>query len=104
MKGTYLINLIDIIKFRREVSIEYAKRLKESLDLQLFMETSAKTGSNIKNIFNEAGRILYDDYYKYQTESSRASTSLKIKPLDDTADSKKGKCCGCCNKCKRCAC
>lgn len=35
------------------------------------METSAKTGFNVKNVFMEAGKILYLEHLKYKDRASR---------------------------------
>ena len=49
----------------RRISKEEGLNYKEKLHLDLFMETSAKTGQNVKNILVEAAKILYKDYLNY---------------------------------------
>ena len=39
--------------------------MKEEYEFDLFMESSAKTGFNAKEIFIEAAKLLYKDYLKY---------------------------------------
>ena len=46
-------NKIDLAE-NRKVSAEEAKKLKDDYMLNLYMETSAKTGFNAKEIFIEA--------------------------------------------------
>ena len=46
--------------------IEEAKKFKEDYMLNLYMETSAKTGFNAKEIFIEAAKVLYKEYNKYK--------------------------------------
>ena len=39
--------------------------MKEEYQFDMFMESSAKTGFNSKEIFIEAAKLLYIDYLKY---------------------------------------
>ena len=39
--------------------------MKEDFGFDKFLETSAKTGFNVKEIFIEAAKILYKDYLLY---------------------------------------
>ena len=48
----------------RKVSKEEGEKYKEDQHLDLFMETSAKTGQNARNVLVEAAKILYQDYLK----------------------------------------
>ena len=50
----------------RKVDTERAKKFKEDYNLDLFMETSAKLGTNVQQLFIEAARLLYNDYNKYK--------------------------------------
>ena len=66
--------------------------LEDEYDLDLFMETSAKTGFNAKELFAEAAKILFNDYCKYKViKSTKSGEILKI---EDTDNDKKRK--GCC--------
>ena len=49
----------------RKVSKEEGEKYKEDQHLDLFMETSAKTGHNARNVLIEAAKILYKDYLKF---------------------------------------
>ena len=44
----------------RKLLYEQGKEIKEKNNFDLFMETSAKDGLNIKELFFEAGKILYE--------------------------------------------
>ncbi len=44
----------------RKISYEQGNEIKEKNNFDLFMETSAKDGLNIKELFFEAGKILYE--------------------------------------------
>jgi hypothetical protein len=39
-----------IISIRRKINIEEAKRFKDDYNMDLFLETSAKTGFNAQNV------------------------------------------------------
>ena len=49
----------------RKVQKEEGEKYKEDQHLDLFMETSAKTGHNARNVLVEAAKILYKDYLKF---------------------------------------
>jgi Ras-related protein Rab-6A len=48
----------------RKVTKEEGEKYKLDYNLDLFMETSAKTGQNARNVLIEAAKILYNDYLK----------------------------------------
>ena len=58
-------NKIDL-ENERKISIDEGNIFKERNNLSLFLETSAKTGINIKNIFEQAAEILCKDYMSYK--------------------------------------
>ena len=58
-------NKIDLEESRK-ITTEEAKKFQTDYELNLYMETSAKTGFNAKEIFVEAARVLYKDYIKYK--------------------------------------
>ena len=62
-------NKVDL-ENERKVSLEEARKYKEENQILYFEEASAKTGINVKEIFNEAARILYNDYKKYKTRAN----------------------------------
>ena len=49
----------------RQVSKDEGMKYKNDQGLDLFLETSAKTGYNARNVLIEAAKILYADYLKY---------------------------------------
>ena len=69
-------NKIDLEESRK-ISTEEAKKFKEDYDLDLFMETSAKTGRNAKELFIQAAQLLYKDYCKYKVVKKAEGESLK---------------------------
>ena len=79
----------------RTVSKEEGEQFKQEKKLDRFMETSAKTGDNARNVMLQAAKILYKDYLKAkesfpiyslgeilsQNENLSAEIVSKIKPF-----------------------
>ena len=63
-------NKIDLEESRL-VTKEQAMKFKEDFELDLFMETSAKTGFNTQELFVQAAKVLYDDYMKYKQKNKK---------------------------------
>ena len=87
-------NKIDLID-NRKVSAEEAKKFKEDYMLNLYMETSAKTGFNAKEIFIEAAKVLYKEYNQYKKVDEEKK--IKLPNLSEQSAKeiveKKGGCC-----------
>ena len=67
----------------RKVSREEGEKYKEDQHLDLFMEASAKTGHNARNVLVEAAKILYRDYlYFDENNKNDKDDNLKIKKPD----------------------
>jgi GTPase SAR1 family protein len=87
-------NKIDLAE-NRKVTEEEAKKFKEDYMLNLYMETSAKTGFNAKEIFIEAARILFKEYDKYKKVDEEKKIKLpEINDVDPNNIIEKKKC-GC---------
>ena len=75
----------------RVVSKEEAFKFKEEKKLDLFLETSAKTGNNVRNAMVEAAKVLYKDHLKAKenygkngdTDDGRGDKLLRKKPKKD---------------------
>ena len=81
---------------QRVVKKEVAENFKNDYDLNLFRETSAKTGFNAKEIFTEAAFLLYNDYIKYKKiKTEKIGAVLKMENKDNLKinDKKKKKQC-----------
>ena len=63
----------------RKVQREDGEKYKEDQHLDLFMETSAKTGHNARNVLVEAAKILYKDYLKFDENNKNDSPNEDIK-------------------------
>ena len=78
---------------KRVVEREVAENFKKDYDLDLFMETSAKTGFNAIELFAEAAKVLFNDYCKYKViKSPKSAANLKIENADNNNEKKKGCC------------
>ena len=82
----------------RKVTKEEGEKYKLEQHLDMFMETSAKTGQNARNVLVEAAKILYNDYLKFDenTAVNKPDTPGKKKGTELIAKSKKTegkKCC-----------
>ena len=72
-------NKIDLEESRL-VTKEQAMKFKEDFELDLFMETSAKTGFNTQELFVQAAKVLYDDYMKYKQKNKKPNERVKLEP------------------------
>ena len=70
---------------------ESAETFKEEYDLDLFMETSAKTGMNAQELFVEAAKILFNDYNRYKADRKKSDGEVLKK--NNTHQPKKTGCC-----------
>ena len=63
-------NKIDL-EDNRVVETRQGETLKKNLGINMFMETSAKTGINAKELFIEAAKLLHDEYMKVMKTSTK---------------------------------
>ena len=73
----FLVGNKSDLEQERTVSKEEAEKFKEEKKLDRFMETSAKTGDNARNVMLQAAKILYKDYLK-------AKENLGKEPSDNS--------------------
>ena len=62
----------------RLVSKEQALKFQKDYEVDLFMETSAKTGFNIQELFVQAAKVLYEDYKIYKKKARRPNEKVKL--------------------------
>ena len=79
----------------RQVPSEQGEKFKQEYDLNLYMETSAKTGLNAKEIFIEAAKILYKEYNQYKKVDEEKKIRLPNVSEQDPNDVIEKKGCGC---------
>lgn len=75
---------------RRQVEKEMGENFCKENELSFFMETSAKSGHNVINLFNEAAKILYEKYkeikeMKNKKNSPYSNTNSEPIIICDTA-------------------
>ena len=87
----YLIGNKTDLEDSRLITAEQGKQLQKDYDLDLFMETSAKTGFNTIELFVEAAKLLYRDYSKYKKKQKKVGETLK-KDVEKEKPKKKGCC------------
>ena len=54
----------------RKVLKEEAIKYQEEYKMEMFMETSAKSGQNVVDLFKIAAQVLYDDHVKFKRLSN----------------------------------
>ena len=99
----FLIGNKNDLEDNREVPKEKAENFSKDNKFDLFLETSAKTGFNVLNVFIEAAKILYKEHLMYKDRASRPDSIMPqdqynqdSMSLDDNSEKrrkKKGKCC-----------
>jgi hypothetical protein len=52
------------MKFRKEIPFQKGEAIKNTYKMDLFMETSAKSGFNVEELFCRAAKILYEESIK----------------------------------------
>lgn len=63
---------------KRVVTKEMGEQYKEEMKLDLFMETSAKTGSNCKELLINVAKLTYLDFLKFKDQRSNSVESSGI--------------------------
>ena len=99
----FLVGNKSDLEDERKVSKEEGLKFKNDQGLDLFMETSAKTGYNARNVMIEAAKLLYADYLKYLESNPQGQNKPGLIPKkgaglkgeDKKADKKKKN--PCCN-------
>ena len=73
-------NKIDL-EDNREVPTEKGEQFYKDNKLSLFLETSAKTGKNVEDVFTNAAKILYQEHMNYKNRLSRPDSFIKLPNL-----------------------
>ena len=79
----------------RVVKTEDGKKMQTDFNLDLFVESSAKSGFNTEYTFVEAAKLLYNDYIKYKIGNpliGRGKAGKLIKK-EEEENKKKKVCC-----------
>ena len=89
----FLIGNKSDLEDERAVKKELAEKFQKDYELDLFLEASAKTGFNTKELFAEAAKLLFNEYSKYKIiRSPKSGEILKIENTDNYKPKKKGCC------------
>jgi len=73
-------NKIDL-EDNREVPTEKGQQFYKDNKLDFFLETSAKTGINVEDVFTSAAKILYREHMNYKDRISRPDSFIKLPNL-----------------------
>ena len=87
-------NKIDLVDSRKVLK-EEAEKFKDDYMLNLYMETSAKTGFNAKEIFVEAARVLFNEYNQYKKVDEEKKIKLPNLSEQNANEVNEKKKCGC---------
>lgn len=63
------------IIYRKEIKFADGENIKNNHRMDLFMETSAKTGLNVEELFCRAAKILYEESIK-KREVNKVSKNI----------------------------
>jgi small GTP-binding protein len=83
-----IANKIDLPN--RVISSEEGMKCKKEHGFECYMETSAKTGVNVKELFVNCALALYRDLPKYIKEKEMLETDLDLKKFNLNEDTKVG--------------
>ena len=95
----FLVGNKSDLEDQRKVTKEEGLKFKNDQGLDMFMETSAKTGYNARNVLIEAAKILYADYLKYVEANPQGDKpgqqkkGEELKGKDKVIEGKKKGCC-----------
>ena len=96
----FLVGNKSDLEEERKVTKEEGLKFKNEQGLDMFMESSAKTGYNARNVLIEAAKLLYSDYLKYvetnpkgDNKPGQQKKGEELKGKDNTKEGKKNKCC-----------
>ena len=91
----FLVGNKSDLENERVVSKEDGEKFKEEKNLDKFIETSAKTGENARNVLLEAAKLLYKNYLKAKQNLGDKNDNQKGDRLERKKQKNKGtkKCC-----------
>ncbi len=76
---------------KRQVPKDLGLKYKNDFGLDQFMESSAKTGFNAKEVFLEATRMLYKDYLQYKQTRTNSFISDNSQEINKSKDARSSK-------------
>ena len=72
----------------------------DEYDIDLHLETSARTGDNVEKLFVEAAKLLYKEYMNLQNKMNKKdknndNNKIKLEKSNEEETKEKEKKCGC---------
>ena len=88
----FLVGNKSDLEENRQVSYEEGLRFQLDNKIDVFIETSAKTGSNTSEVFRKCAILLYEEYLKYKDiySSSNISSTHTEKSISSFKLSRRG--------------
>ena len=68
---------------KRQVSKDKAEQFGSEQNINMFLESSAKSGFNAQKVFIEAGKLLYINYLKYSSRRNSRTSSVDSQPVEN---------------------
>ena len=81
------------MEVQRQVKTEDGNQLSEDLEMDYFVESSAKSGLNAEKIFVKAAKLLFKEYELLKNLKERPEEINKKLNDINKNDQKKNKCC-----------
>lgn len=75
-------NKVDL-EDKRQVAKEIAQQFTKDQNVNMFLESSAKSGFNAQKVFIEAGKLLYMNYLNYSSKRNSRSSSIDSQSIDN---------------------
>ena len=77
---------------KRVVDIEKVNKIMDECDIDLYIETSARTGYNVEKLFVEASKILFKEYLLIKDKTKKKNSKKIILEKDDEEGETKKEC------------
>ena len=79
----FLVGNKSDLEENRQVSKEEGQKFYEEHKLNLFLETSAKTGLNVQELFKKVAIILNQDHMVYKDMATKSDKTLKLPTMEE---------------------
>ena len=87
--GLKLILVGNKSDLKRVVDIEKVNKIMDEFDIDLYIETSARTGYNVEKLFVEASKILFKEYSFLKDKTKKKSNKIVLERDDKEGETKK---------------
>ena len=79
----FLVGNKNDLEENRKVSFEEGQKFYKEHKLNLFIETSAKTGLNVQELFKKVAIILNQDHMVYKDMATKSDKALKLPTMEE---------------------